>query len=121
MSGVRLAIAQPGFDVGDAFAGFDGGGTGHGADNGLAAGPFARGRLGGHGQDSGLFVVILVQTGVDRVVIPGGKQGGLGYGDIGRRFKNDTERLEKLFELYTKMTASTALTKGKKRRAGVKA
>jgi hypothetical protein len=26
---------------------------------------------------------------------------------IGRRFKNDTERLEKLFELYTKMTAST--------------
>lgn len=27
---------------------------------------------------------------------------------IGRRFKNDTERLEKLFELYTKMTAETA-------------
>jgi hypothetical protein len=27
---------------------------------------------------------------------------------IGRRFKNDTERLEKLFDLYTKMTASTA-------------
>ncbi|MGJ8638583.1 MAG: class I SAM-dependent DNA methyltransferase [Opitutaceae bacterium] len=26
---------------------------------------------------------------------------------IGRRFKNDTERLEKLFELYTKMTAKT--------------
>ncbi len=26
---------------------------------------------------------------------------------IGRRFKNDTERLEKLFELYTKMTAVT--------------
>jgi hypothetical protein len=25
---------------------------------------------------------------------------------IGRRFKNDTERLEKLFELYTKMTAN---------------
>ena len=25
---------------------------------------------------------------------------------IGRRFKNDTERLEKLFEMYTKMTAS---------------
>ena len=24
---------------------------------------------------------------------------------IGRRFKNDTERLEKLFELYTKMVA----------------
>jgi hypothetical protein len=26
---------------------------------------------------------------------------------IGRRFKNDTERLERLFELYTKMTATT--------------
>jgi hypothetical protein len=26
---------------------------------------------------------------------------------IGRRFKNDTERLEKLFELYTKMTKAT--------------
>ena len=25
---------------------------------------------------------------------------------IGRRFKNDTERLEKLFELYTKMAAT---------------
>jgi len=25
---------------------------------------------------------------------------------IGRRFKNDTERLEKLFDLYTKMTAN---------------
>jgi hypothetical protein len=24
---------------------------------------------------------------------------------IGRRFKNDTERLEKLFDLYTKMTS----------------
>ena len=23
---------------------------------------------------------------------------------IGRRFRNDTERLEKLFEMYTKMT-----------------
>jgi len=29
---------------------------------------------------------------------------------IGRRFKNDTERLEKLFELYTKMTTSPAKT-----------
>jgi hypothetical protein len=27
---------------------------------------------------------------------------------IGRRFRNDTERLEKLFEMYTKMTAGTA-------------
>ena len=27
---------------------------------------------------------------------------------IGRRFKNDTERLEKLFEMYTKMTSATA-------------
>ncbi len=25
--------------------------------------------------------------------------------DISRRFKNDTERLEKLFDLYTQMTA----------------
>ncbi len=38
---------------------------------------------------------------------------------IGRRFRNDTERLEKLFELYTKMTSSTqakpaAKAKGKK-------
>ena len=28
---------------------------------------------------------------------------------IGRRFKNDTERLEKLFELYTKMTSASKL------------
>jgi hypothetical protein len=33
---------------------------------------------------------------------------------IGRRFKNDTERLEKLFELYTKMTVITSSKKGKK-------
>jgi hypothetical protein len=33
---------------------------------------------------------------------------------IGRRFKNDTERLEKLFELYTKMTESvTPVRQGK--------
>ena len=30
---------------------------------------------------------------------------------LGRRFKNDTERLEKLFELYTKMTASAPAAK----------
>jgi hypothetical protein len=30
---------------------------------------------------------------------------------IGRRFRNDTERLEKLFELYTKMTAATGASK----------
>ncbi|CAN5134937.1 class I SAM-dependent DNA methyltransferase [soil metagenome] len=30
---------------------------------------------------------------------------------IGRRFKNDTERLEKLFELYTQMTAKPAAAK----------
>lgn len=30
---------------------------------------------------------------------------------IGRRFKNDTERLEKLFDLYTKMTASAVKSK----------
>jgi hypothetical protein len=36
---------------------------------------------------------------------------------IGRRFKNDTERLEKLFDLYTKMTANDA---GKAQKAGKK-
>lgn len=30
---------------------------------------------------------------------------------MGRRFKNDTERLEKLFDLYTKMTAALGATK----------
>ncbi|WP_316207365.1 class I SAM-dependent DNA methyltransferase [Bradyrhizobium sp. SZCCHNR3118] len=38
---------------------------------------------------------------------------------IGRRFRNDTERLEKLFELYTKMTAGQGATK--KRKAGANA
>lgn len=34
---------------------------------------------------------------------------------IGRRFRNDTERLEKLFDLYTKMTANQPKSKkGKK-------
>jgi hypothetical protein len=33
---------------------------------------------------------------------------------IGRRFKNDTERLEKLFELYTKMTSQTKPASSKK-------
>jgi hypothetical protein len=37
---------------------------------------------------------------------------------IGRRFKNDTERLEKLFDLYTKVTASAAPGRGGKRKAG---
>jgi hypothetical protein len=36
---------------------------------------------------------------------------------IGRRFRNDTERLEKLFELYTKMTASQPPTMKKGRKA----
>ncbi len=36
---------------------------------------------------------------------------------IGRRFKNDTERLEKLFEMYTKITAGPASTKTKKAEA----
>jgi len=36
---------------------------------------------------------------------------------IGRRFKNDTERLEKLFDLYTKMTASVEPAKGKNHKA----
>lgn len=34
---------------------------------------------------------------------------------IGRRFKNDTERLEKLFDLYTKMTAEQKRPSNKKR------
>ncbi|WP_019602993.1 class I SAM-dependent DNA methyltransferase [Teredinibacter turnerae] len=34
---------------------------------------------------------------------------------IGRRFKNDTERLEKLFDLYTKMTTPSNKTSGKKK------
>lgn len=38
---------------------------------------------------------------------------------IGRRFKNDTERLEKLFDLYTKMTAGQGTAK--KRKAGASA
>jgi hypothetical protein len=37
---------------------------------------------------------------------------------IGRRFKNDTERLEKLFDLYTKMTASATPAKKRKGKAG---
>lgn len=35
---------------------------------------------------------------------------------IGRRFRNDTERLEKLFDLYTKMTADTSKAAPKKPR-----
>lgn len=38
---------------------------------------------------------------------------------VGRRFKNDTERLEKLFELYTKMTTSVGVAK--KRKVGANA
>jgi len=33
---------------------------------------------------------------------------------IGRKFKNDTERLENLFDLYTKMTANSSVSKSKK-------
>jgi len=40
---------------------------------------------------------------------------------IGRRFKNDTERLEKLFDLYTKITAATEPAKGRKRKSGASA
>ena len=39
---------------------------------------------------------------------------------IGRRFRNDTERLEKLFDLYTRMTAGNGAAK-KKAKAGVNA
>jgi hypothetical protein len=37
---------------------------------------------------------------------------------IGRRFKNDTERLEKLFEFYTKMTAAQDASKNRSARTG---
>ncbi len=37
---------------------------------------------------------------------------------IGRRFRNDTERLEKLFEMYTKMTAKGAGAKKAAKKAG---
>jgi|SRR5205823_10606597 len=38
---------------------------------------------------------------------------------IGRRFRNDTERLEKLFDLYTKIVASPGATE--KQNAGARA
>ena len=37
---------------------------------------------------------------------------------IGRRFRNDTERLEKLFDLYTKMTASSGRVRKRKTEVG---
>jgi hypothetical protein len=37
---------------------------------------------------------------------------------VGRRFKNDTERLEKLFDLYTKMTTTATPSKKQKEKAG---
>jgi hypothetical protein len=37
---------------------------------------------------------------------------------IGRRFRNDTERLEKLFDLYIKMTTSPSAAKTRKGQAG---
>lgn len=40
---------------------------------------------------------------------------------IGRRFRNDTERLEKLFDLYTKMTAEATPAKAKRRKVGASA
>jgi len=40
---------------------------------------------------------------------------------IGRRFKNDTERLEKLFDLYTKMIGTAVPGKAKKRKMGADA
>ena len=40
---------------------------------------------------------------------------------IGRRFRNDTERLEKLFELYTKMTAAAKDQPAAKAKRGRKA
>jgi hypothetical protein len=38
---------------------------------------------------------------------------------IGRRFKNDTERLERLFDLYTKMTATLPATAMRKQGGSV--
>ncbi len=40
---------------------------------------------------------------------------------IGRRFKNDTERLEKLFDLYTKMTEAEGKIGGSKNKASAEA
>jgi hypothetical protein len=40
---------------------------------------------------------------------------------IGRRFKNDTERLEKLFDLYTKMTATATPAEARKKKAAARA
>lgn len=40
---------------------------------------------------------------------------------IGRRFKNDTERLEKLFDLYTQTIATAAPSEGRKRKNGASA
>jgi hypothetical protein len=36
---------------------------------------------------------------------------------IGRRFRNDTERLEKLFDLYTQMNASAAAKPARRAKA----
>ncbi len=38
---------------------------------------------------------------------------------IGRRFRNDTERLEKLFELYTKMASTSPAAKGARKKIKV--
>ena len=40
---------------------------------------------------------------------------------IGRRFRNDTERLERLFDLYTKMNAEQAKAKGERPKGKAKA
>ena len=37
---------------------------------------------------------------------------------IGRRFRNDSERLEKLFELYTRMAAGRPASPGRSRQRG---
>lgn len=69
---------QPGLDRGDALAGFDGGGTGHGANNGLAAGQIALG-LGVHGRCiAGARVRLPSSVGLDGVFMA--KLRGLGYG-----------------------------------------
>ena len=40
---------------------------------------------------------------------------------IGRRFRNDTERLERLFDLYTKMSAAPSKTTTTTERRGTPA
>lgn len=55
---------QFGFNRLDMLAGFDGGGNGHGADDGVAAGDLAAARIGGHGCGSGTSLTTLPDSGL---------------------------------------------------------